>query len=200
MSGEIFLAVLLWIYLLGVFRRNRLAAFYFIVGSIGLFFILLELSRPYWVFLLTQVVVKGVGILWTWTGWITVIPRHNLLYIFNLSSSISISIDYECSGIIESCAYLALVIFFPVYSRKERLFYSILGVVWIYCTNIIRLSIVVLVVHCGGIGTFYLAHSILGRLVFYVLVLILYYKVFTLSQVTKSIYSKFSEKITSLER
>jgi exosortase family protein len=200
MNGKIFLAILIYIYLLTVFRRNRLTSFYFIVGSIGLFFILIELSNPYWVFLLTSMVVKGVGILWGWTDWLTAIPKYNALHVFNWFSSMNISIDYECSGIIESCAYIALVIFFPSYSKKERLFYSILGIIWIFCTNIIRLSIVILVVHYGGVNTFYLSHSILGRLVFYILVLALYYNVFTLSQVTKSIYSMLSEKIKNLEK
>lgn len=186
MNNLIFFWGILWIYLLNVLKRNRMSAFFFILGGIGFFFIILGLSKPYWVFLLSHIVVMGTSFFWSWTHWVQGNPMHNFLYIFDFRSSISISIDYECSGIIESCAYVSLVLFFPAYSRKEKLLYSLIGLIWIYFTNIIRLSVVIIVVHFLGVKAFYLSHSILGRVVFYISILILYYKIFTYTQVTKN--------------
>ncbi len=54
--------------------------------------------------------------------------------------------------------------------------------------NLIRLFTVVSIVHFGGGELYYLAHAIIGRMVFYVLVIALYYNVFTYSQLARGIY------------
>lgn len=188
MNPILLLGILVWVYLLSVLRRTRLAAFYFIIGSIGLFFILIVMSKPYWVFLLTKAVLHGIGLFGDLTGFCHSFTKYGMLYIYNVNLPITISIDYECSGIIESCAFIALVAFYPVYSRKEKFFYALLGMIWIYLANVIRLMIVTLIIHFGGSTLFFLAHSIVGRVIFYILVITLYYNVFTYSQISNGLY------------
>lgn len=105
------------------------------------------------------------------------------------------TIDYECSGIIETTAFASLLAFYPMYSRKEKVFYLILGLLWIYLSNVIRLMIVIIMVHVGGASMFYLAHTIIGRIVFYILVIALYYNVFTYSRLSRGMYKNFKERV-----
>ncbi|WP_127849032.1 exosortase family protein XrtG [Lacticaseibacillus hulanensis] len=192
MSIFLLIGTVVWLYVLSVLKRARLAAFYFIVGSAGLFFILMALSYPYWVWFFTHAVIHGVSWLGHLTGWCLVILKTGLVYIVNVGNPVTMSIDFECSGIIETCALIALIAFFPTYQRKEKVFYAVFGLFYIYLSNVIRLMTVVTIVHFGGGSLFFLAHSIIGRLVFYALVIVLYYNVFTYSQLARGIYRSLS--------
>ncbi|WP_057766217.1 exosortase family protein XrtG [Companilactobacillus tucceti] len=191
MNVYILLGIVVWLYMLSVLKRAQLSAFFFIVGSAGLFFILMAISRPYWVWFFTHAVIHGVDIFNKITGWTTVMLKTGLVYITNGHNPVIMSIDYECSGIIETCAFVSLVVFFPMYERKEKVFYAIFGLVYIYMINVLRLILVIAIVHFMGGQSFFLAHSVIGRLVFYVLVIALYYNVFTYSQLARGIYRQF---------
>lgn len=191
MNIKILLGIVIWLYGLSVLKRAWLSAFYFIVGSAGLFFILTAISRPYWVWFFTHAVIHGVAFFGTLSHWCTIMFKMGLVYITNTGNPVVMSIDYECSGIIETCAFVALVVFFPMYQRKEKVFYAVFGVLYIYAINVLRLVVVIIIVHFGGGETFFLAHSVIGRLLFYVLVIALYYNVFTYSQLARGIYREF---------
>lgn len=191
MNPWLLLGVIVFLYILSVFKRVQLPAFVFIVGSIGLFFILMAISNPYWVWFFTHLVVKAIQLLGNLTGMCEVMPKYGIVHIISQNATTMLTIDYECSGIIESCAFLALIVFFPNYTAREHVFYAIFGLVWIYLDNVIRLTIVVTIVHFFGPQSFFLAHTILGRLVFYVLVIMLYYNVFTYSQLARGVYARF---------
>lgn len=191
MNAFLILGTAVWLYVLSVLRRVQLPAYFFIVGSVGLFFILITLSDPYWVWFFTHAVITAITGLGDLTGMCTVMAKYGIVHIVSSNATTLMTIDYECSGIIETMAYLALVTFFPTYRRQERVFYAVFGLIWIYLDNVLRLSIVVVIVHFFGPESFFLAHTIIGRLVFYVLVIALYYNVFTYSQVARGLYFKF---------
>lgn len=192
MNPWLIAGMVVWLYILSVLKRVHLSAYHFIFGSIGLFFILIALSTPYWIWFFTHAVILAIKFLGSITKFCTVMSKYGIVHIISGNqSSLLMTIDYECSGIIETTAFTALVIFFPVYSRQERFFYVIFGMLWIYLANVIRLTIIVVMVHFVGYQSFFFAHTILGRLVFYALVIALYYNVFTYSQLSKGIYSKF---------
>lgn len=193
MNIYILLGIVVWLYMLSVLKRAQLTAFFFIVGSAGLFFILMAISRPYWVWFFTHAVIHGVDFFNILTGWTKVMLKTGLVYITNGHNPVIMSIDYECSGIIETCAFVSLVAFFPMYERKEKVFYAIFGMVFIYLINVLRLSLVIVIVHFMGGQAFFLAHSVIGRLVFYVLVIALYYNVFTYSQLARGVYRELAD-------
>lgn len=188
MSIYLIIGTIVWLYALTILKRAKLPAFYFIVGSGGLFFILIALSDPYWVWFFTHAVVNGVRWFGAVTGWSTTMPKYSIVSIINQTAPINMSIDYECSGIIETAAYLSLVVFFPLYNRFEKLFFSVAGMLWIYMANVIRLSVIITIVHFAGANYFFVAHAMIGRLVFYALVIVLYYEIFTYSQVSQNLY------------
>lgn len=195
MNSLLLFGIIIWIYLLSVLKRAKLTAFSFIIGSIGLFFILMAISSPYWIWFFTHDVINGVDWFGRLTGMSQTYVKYGLVYIVNGSSPVTMSIDYECSGIIETMAFVSLLAFYPTYTHKEKVFYLILGVLWIYLANVFRLIIVIVVVHLGGAGVFYLAHSILGRVAFYLLIIALYYNVFTYSRLSRGLYKTFAERI-----
>lgn len=195
MNSLLLFGIIIWIYLLSVLKRAKLTAFSFIVGSVGLFFILMAISSPYWIWFFTHDVIDGVDWFGRLTGMSQTYVKYGLVYIVNHSSPVTMSIDYECSGIIETMAFVSLLAFYPTYTHKEKVFYLILGVLWIYLANVFRLIIVIIVVHLGGANVFYLAHSILGRIAFYLLIIALYYNVFTYSRLSRGLYKTFKERL-----
>ncbi|MGQ2375946.1 exosortase family protein XrtG [Companilactobacillus zhachilii] len=195
MNSILLFGIIIWIYMLSVLKRAKLTAFSFIVGSVGFFFILMAMSTPYWIWFFTHAVINGVAGLGKLGHMCQVYLKYGLVYISNQYSPVTMQIDYECSGIIETMAYISLLAFYPTYSRKEKVFYLLMGMLWIYLANVLRLMMVIVMVHFGGAGLFYLSHSILGRIVFYLLVIILYYNVFTYSRLSRGLYKIFKERI-----
>lgn len=195
MNIYLIIGALVWLYLLSALNRAHLPAFHFIVGTAGLFFILIGLSDPYWVWFFTHAVINGVRWIGETTGMCTIMNHYGLVSINNPTGPLTMSIDYECSGIIETTAFVSLVAFFPIFKRTERAFFGLLGVLWIYLANVLRLGLVIVICHYYGGSAFFLAHSILGRMLFYVLVIMLYYNVFTYSQISHSLFAGFSAAI-----
>lgn len=192
MEPWILLGFIVWIYVLSLFKRAEILSMYFIFGSIGLFFLIIALSKPYIIWLLTQAVIKGVDSVTSLAYMSHAYPKYGLIYISNPVTPTMMSIDYECSGIIESAAFIGMVSFFPIFGKNEKLFCSLFGILYIYLSNVIRIFIVVTFVHFGGGDLFMIAHSVIGRLFFYAAVIALYYNVFTVSHFSKSIHSKLN--------
>ncbi|OIK56439.1 exosortase family protein XrtG [Oenococcus oeni] len=190
----ILIGTLIWVYILSVLKRAKLSAFYFITGSVGLFLILMALSRPYGIWLFSTIVTRGIGLFGSLSGMFTAFYRENLIEIQNTHDTILMFVDYECSGIIETTAFWSLIAFYPVYSRKERTIIGVAGALWIYAANILRLFVVATIVFFNGNKIFFLAHSVLGRLFFYILVIALYYNVFTRAHIIKNFTGKLIYK------
>lgn len=175
----ILLVIIIWLYGLSVFKRAKVPAGHFIFGSIGLFVILLMVSRPYWVWFFTHLVVRGISVVDYFTHMSEVFPKYAIVHILSKSSSVAMTIDYECSGVIETSAFIALTAFYPIFTRKERIFLVLKGSLWIYIANVLRLFLVIILVHFFGSDFYYIGHTFIGRLFFYLVVIYLYYKTFT---------------------
>lgn len=177
--------LIVWIYLMTVFTRAKLYFFKFAVGSVGLFFFIMVILQPYLVDVLSRSVAAVSGIIGDATGFYQAFYQYSLILIQSGNSVISMYIDYECSGVIEILAFTALLWFFPLYNILEKIIYNIIGVMWIFMANIIRIFIICMLVHYYGNNIFYFAHTIFGRIVFYVLSIVLYFYVFTSSQIKR---------------
>lgn len=184
MSIILLIGIIAWLYGLSVLKRAELPAYYFILGSVGLFFILFFLSRTYIMWLMIRAIIHGVSLVTTPLGLATAYPIAGVFSITHGVHTLLLSIDYECSGVLETISFWALLFFFPIYNRQKKIMWVGIGLVWIYVANFIRLFLIIATVHYFGTSWFFLAHSILGRLVFYVLVVYFYYKVFTFGQLS----------------
>jgi exosortase family protein XrtG len=177
--------IVFWIYILTVCTRGKLYFLKFIVGSVGMFLFMMVLLQPYLITTLSKLVAAASGIAGDITGYYKSYYEYSLVLISNNNDAISMYIDYECSGVIEIMAFISLICFFPVYNVYEKIMYSIIGVMWIFIANLIRIFIICTIVHHYGNNMFYFAHTIFGRIVFYILSIILYFYVFTRSQIRK---------------
>lgn len=188
----IILIALVWIYLLSVLHRAKLTFFKFLVGSVGLFLLMMLTIRSVLTQPLAQAVTAVTGLFGDWTGMFRAYYQYAILFINHAGESISLYVDYECSGIIELMAFIALLAFFPLYRLSEKIVVGIGGVLWIFASNVLRLLLVCTIVYFFGNNAFFFAHAIFGRILFYGLTIILYFHVFTRSQILRQKVGKFN--------
>lgn len=187
MNWLIIACFILWLYLLTVFHRGELNFFQYLWGSVGLFIFMCIYIQPALTEILKQFVTSGVGIVGKATGICEAYYEYSIIFIPKQSvlSSISLYIDYECSGVIEMMAFVSLIAFYQVYEVGQRIIIGVIGCVSIFFFNIIRILIICAIIYRFGSGSYYVAHTIVGRLVFYALSITLYYYVFTRQQIAK---------------
>lgn len=180
-----------WIYILTVFKRRKLEFFYFLVGSIGTFLFSFFLLRNFLTKILTTLTCFLTGLLGNALGIFKAYTSHSILFVENADGPISLYVDFECGGVIEILVFISLVWFFAVYSKKEKLILSLVGILWIIVANIIRLFSICLIINWFGNESYYVAHTIVGRLIFYALSIILYFYAFTRAQIRKQRVGEF---------
>lgn len=176
---------LVWIYLLSVFTRGKLYFYQFIWGSVGFFVFMMMWIQPVAIRPLTNLVCSAAGVAGRMTGFYESYSEYSMLFVQHGSEAISLCIDYECSGIIEMMAYVSMLAFFRVYDWMQRIILSVLGCMMIFFANIIRLFVIGTTIYYFGNDAYYIAHTIVGRIIFYALSVILYYYIFTKSQIVK---------------
>lgn len=176
---------LVWAYLLSVFTRGKLYFYQFIWGSVGLFVFMMMWVQPVAIQPLTNLVCSAAGVAGRMTGFYESYSEYSMLFVQHGSEAISLCIDYECSGIIEMMAYVSMLAFFRVYDWMQRIILSVLGCMLIFFANIIRLFVICTTIYYFGNDAYYIAHTIVGRIIFYALSVILYYYIFTKSQIVK---------------
>ncbi len=176
---------ILWVYLLTVLKRGKLDFWYFIAGSVGLFIFSVIFIEPVAVEPLQKAVAAAAGIPGRLTGIYESYFQKGIIFISTGGTSLSLYIDFECSGIIETLAFFALLWFFPVYRLYEKVVVSIAGGLLIFASNVLRIFVICLVVYFFRGDMYFLAHTIIGRLVFYACTIALYFYVFTKSQIIR---------------
>lgn len=186
------LLLLAWLYLLRVLDRAELNFWHFVVGSIGLFLFMMVLVRPIMTKPLGQGVAAIAGLVGALTGTFSAYFRYGILFVQAVGGTITLQIDFECSGIIEIMAFLSLLIFFRVYTRWERVFLAISGTIFIMLANALRVIVICEMIHFLGPNVYYIAHTIMGRVVFYVLSILLYFYIFTKPQIVRMKIGKFN--------
>lgn len=188
------LAFVVWIYLLSVFYRGKMGFFYFIFGSIGSFFFLMLYLKPVLMPVLVQLVTSVTGILGKGTGLFEAYRDYSILFIESPKDggALSLYIDFECSGIIEILVFVSLLAFFQVYGVWQRIVIGAIGCVVIFFSNVTRIFIICVMIRLWGNEVYYLAHTLIGRIVFYIFAVLLYYFVFTKAQIVRQKVGGFS--------
>ncbi len=180
------LAIVAWIWILVVLRRAKLKFWHYLLGSVGLFTILMLAVRPFMTMPLARLVAAVAGLFGKITGFYQAYFRYGVIFIESGKEALTVNIDLECSGIIEISAFIALISFFEVYSIPERIYVGIAGSLYTLVTNAIRIAVICTFIHFAGTDYYYMAHTFIGRIVFYVLQVLLYFFVFTKFQVKRT--------------
>jgi len=88
-------------------------------------------------------------------------------------------IGFECSSIIEISVLAGLLLLYPGYSFNRKLKYAAVGIGITYVANLIRMMSIVYIVNIFGKTSLYFAHAIIGKLIFFVFVVVLYWYLLT---------------------
>lgn len=193
----IFVAV--WIYLLTVFKRKKLSAFYFMTGTAGFFLIMFSTFKSLLAQGCAKVICFVLDLLSNVMPLYTIYKEYNIIFIDHNNASISLFIDYECSGVIEILVITAVVLFFPLFNKKQKAFYIPLGIFYTMVANIIRLLSIITIVYRYGNNSYYLAHSVIGRIIFYILTLFLYFYMLSWKQIKAQKVGRFKFETNKLE-
>lgn len=188
------ICVVLWIYILSVFKRGKLDFFWYLTGSVGMFIFMMIFLEPLLITPLVNLVTSTAGIVGDVTGLFDSYQDYSILFVTcdRTKEALSLYIDYECSGIIEMMAFVSLLAFFEVYDVWQRVIVAVLGCIAIFFSNVIRITVICIIIRIWGNDAYYFAHTIIGRVVFYVLAVLLYYYVFTHAQIIKQRIGGFS--------
>ena len=181
-----------WILNLRIFYRIKNQAAFITVGMVGLFVLMMVFVRPVATMPLARIVAAVAGFIGRLTGTFTPFFKYGILFIETGQGSITLQIDFECSGIIEIMVYLSILAFYRVYSVTERAILSAVGVIYIIIANALRIVLIAVMIHFGGESMYYIAHTYIGRIFFYAATIVLYFYVFTKSQVVRMKVGSFS--------
>ena len=136
------------------------------MGSVGVFVLCLLWLEPLLVVPMQKAVAVVSGLLGELTGVFQSYFQKGMLFIQNGGNSLSLYIDFECSGIIETLAFLSLLWFFPVYRLYEKIIVSIAGILAIFFSNVMRIYLICLLIYFFGDGIYFYAHTVFGRIFF----------------------------------
>jgi exosortase family protein XrtG len=125
----------------------------------------LEARQLQWILSLTGNVVDVVG------GVTLLVPDQ--------SGWVGMTIGAESSTLIELSVFLGVLLFYPGLGKKERLIYGLVGVIGTYLLNLLRLLLIIVLVSTWGRDVFPLAHSVIGRVVYFIGVVALYWYLLT---------------------
>lgn len=173
------IVVILWILTLSLFRKTKMDFFKFCAGSVGIFTISMIFFMPYLESGLNFLISNTLGVVASATHYFQVFKENSIVFIDTRSGIISMFINYECSGVIEMLVFTSLAVFFPFGGMKRRLLLTAIGNIFIYIANIVRVLFIIFITKTFGAQVFYLAHTLFARILFFFLMVIIYYFVFT---------------------
>ncbi|MBQ7972343.1 MAG: exosortase family protein XrtG [Lachnospiraceae bacterium] len=186
------LIIILWVYLLTVLKRAKLDFWFFVLGSAGLFTLAIVIFQPLLLVPMQNSIAAVSGLFGELTNTYTAYFEKGLLFVTHKTESLSLYVDFECSGIIETFAFIALLWFFPAYRYYEKIMLTPLGIICVFASNVLRIFVICIMLHWFGNDIYFFAHAFVGRMVFYACTVSLYFYVFTKSHVTRQKVGAFS--------
>lgn len=90
------------------------------------------------------------------------------------------AIGIECSTVIEAAVFSGLMLFYPRFSAQERLLRLGAGLGATFLINLARLTVIIAMVAILGKPAVPVAHAVVGRLVFFVGVVFVYWRMMTM--------------------
>ncbi len=177
--------VVIWLALVTFLRVRRLWLAFFVLATVGFCLLFLTAARGTVVETALEALTAEHGhVAAGWLGIPTLVFPNApgtllVLVVMGLKGWVIIEVGIECSGLLETAAFTALLLFYPGLRLAQRTWLMVGGLVATYIINIIRLLVIIGFLHWGGRDMVWLAHSVIGRAVFFVLVVTVYWFVFT---------------------
>lgn len=179
-------ALVIWAAALVFFRTFRIWLPYYLIGSVGLATALIYFGRTllpmeHWLKLATaghlHQLSEMIGVR---TELFTGVPGALLVLVISQDVGWTvIHIDIECSGLLESAVLIGLLAFYPGLRLPKKLFLIAIGIGATYAGNLIRMLAIVGILHWGGKDTLFISHTVVGRALFFAIVVFTYWFILT---------------------
>ncbi len=176
----------LWAAVTFFFYRNRIWLLYYVVGAVGLALLLIWSGRTVfplelW---LKESAAYCVHYIAQWAGIETRIftgaPGTILVLVIPQTQGWTlVEIGVECSGLLEEAVLIGLTSFYPGWTWPRRLGWLTVGIALTYAGNLLRILFIVATLHFLGKDTLFLAHTLVGRVFFFFVVVAIYWVIFT---------------------
>lgn len=198
--------IMVWALAVIFFRANRVWLPYYLLGSVGLALIVIFLGRatPVQEFMETGVSLATFGVA-NAVG----IPARifendaNSLMIFVIGHIVGndqgwtmVRVTIECSSLLETGVISGMVGFYPGWTLKRRIGLVLIGTVATYLANIVRMTVIIGTLHLFGKDSLFIAHTIVGRAIFFVLVIAIFWYIITLPTM-RSVFNKLQRDLAA---
>jgi len=172
------------IWLLGVlfFRRFRVWILYYLVGTVGLAYILVVLLTR--VFNFELVVAHSIALVVHDILNFVAIPTEifqnapGVLLVLVVTQKVGwtvLQIGVESSGMLEISVLIVLVTFYPLWSWYKKVGLAIIGAAFTWLANVTRMLIIALMLHFIGKEVLVLAHTFIGKAFFFLVTIVIYW-------------------------
>ncbi|TMC49095.1 MAG: hypothetical protein E6J26_10480 [Chloroflexi bacterium] len=179
-------AAVLWLAVVFFFYHYRIWLPFYVLGAVGLAFLIIAVGRT---------VLPLEMLLEQFTAY----HVHDIAQIFGVETRIFaaspgvilvlvipqeqgwtlVDIGVECSGLLEEAVLVGLLAFYPSWSLGRRVGLISAGLVATYLGNLVRVLFIVLTLHEWGKDSLFLAHTLVGRVIFFLIVVGIYWAVLT---------------------
>jgi exosortase family protein XrtG len=173
--------------LLWFLRRYRIWILYYLVGATCLAYLLVQTFTQIIDVrtILASSVASSVHILLGFAQIETRVVENapGLLLVLVVTQRIGwtiLQIGVESSGLLEMVVLTSLVSFYPGWSFPQRVSRGLAGLALTWGANILRMIIITALLHFYGKEVLVLAHTFIGKLVFFIFTLAIYWALFTL--------------------
>lgn len=180
------IATIFWLAVVYFFYRHRIWLPFYVVGAVGLAFLIIFASR--WLIPLEMTLERytayDVHDLANWFGVETRIFQEApgailVLVVPQEQGWVLLEVGIECSGLLEEAVLIGLLAFYPGWPLYRRLSLLSFGLIATYVGNLIRVLFIVFTLHYMGKDAIFLAHTLVGRILFFGIVVLIYWLVLT---------------------
>jgi len=159
-------------------RKSRLALYLW--GAFGFAFLAIQLCLLQgWDVALSAVEAQHIKALVARLGVHLIFLDNVTVLVPDPTGWSSLRFSIECSTLIELSAFCGLMLFYPRLSLRKRWTYLAMGSVGTYLLNLLRIAIIVAMIVVWGKPVVPVAHAVVGRLVYFAGVVVLYWFLLT---------------------
>ncbi len=177
--------IAVWFLIVIFFYVNRIWLIYYVTGAVGFALIVIFVGRatpleP----MLQSAVAAGVHAVSIAvhipTQIFQAVPGAVLVLVVSQDIGWTmLQITVESSGLLESAVIAGMLLFYPGWSLRKRIVHTLGAIALTYVANILRLMVIVVTLHVMGKNSLLISHTIIGRAVFFIAVIAIYWFVLT---------------------
>ncbi|GAP07144.1 exosortase/archaeosortase family protein [Anaerolinea thermolimosa] len=187
MPGYVFFLLLfLYLGIIWFLRRYRIWLLYYVLGTAGLAYLLTLFLTRFWDMRspLAGSVAMSVHFLLDLIHIETRVVENapGALLVLVLTQRVGwtvLHIGVESSGLLEMIVLSSLISFYPGWPATRRIIRGATGLILTWGANLFRMLIIATLLHFFGKEVLVLAHTFLGKLVFFILTLAIYWALIT---------------------